>query len=76
MMIGKKQITADVVGVGDIGAVTKLLFTTTNDTLCDKSKAVSMQPIKFPVPCLSMAILAEGQRRRGQDRLRPAQASG
>ncbi|MBP1757206.1 MAG: translation elongation factor [Firmicutes bacterium] len=57
LMVGKKQIPADSIGVGDIGAVTKLLFTTTNDTLCDKAKAVTMPPIKFPVPCLSMAIL-------------------
>lgn len=57
MMLGKKQLGADQIVAGDIGAVTKLLVTTTNDTLCDKARAVVMPPIKFPVPCLSMAIL-------------------
>jgi len=37
--------------------VTKLLVTTTNDTLCDKTRVVKLPQIKFPVPCLSMAIL-------------------
>lgn len=57
MMMGKKQLNADQIVAGDIGAVTKLLVTTTNDTLCEKGKAVIMPPIKFPVPCLSLAIL-------------------
>ncbi|MEA4889507.1 MAG: elongation factor G [Clostridiaceae bacterium] len=57
LMLGKKQLPADQIGVGDIGAVTKLLVTTTNDTLCDRSRPVLLPPIKFPVPCLSMAIL-------------------
>lgn len=57
LMVGKKQLQADQVGVGDIGAVTKLMVTTTNDTLCDRSRPVILPRIKFPVPCLSMAIL-------------------
>ncbi len=57
MMVGKKQLPADQIGVGDIGAVTKLLVTTTNDTLCDRNRPVVLPQIKFPVPCLSMAIL-------------------
>jgi elongation factor G len=57
MMVGKKQLPADQVGVGDIGAVTKLLVTTTNDTLCDRSHAVILPQIAFPVPCLSLAML-------------------
>ncbi len=57
LMNGKKQVPAESIGVGDIGAVTKLLVTSTNDTLCDKAKAVTMAPIKFPAPSLSMAIL-------------------
>ena len=57
LMVGKKQLQADQVGVGDIGAVTKLMVTTTNDTLCDRSRPVVLPRIKFPVPCLSMAIL-------------------
>ncbi len=56
-MVGKKQIPTDAINAGDIGAVTKLLVTTTNDTLCDKTRVVKLPQIKFPVPCLSMAIL-------------------
>ncbi len=57
MMVGKKQLPADQIGVGDFGAVTKLLVTTTNDTLCDRSRPVILNQIKFPVPCLSLAIV-------------------
>lgn len=57
LMVGKKQLPTEAINAGDIGAVTKLLVTTTNDTLCDKSLVVTLPPIKFPVPCLSMAIL-------------------
>jgi elongation factor G len=57
MMVGKKQIPADQVGAGDIGAVTKLMVTTTNDTLCERSRPVILPRITFPVPGLSMAIL-------------------
>ncbi len=54
---GKKQISVDSVSVGDIGAVAKLNLTNTNDTLTEKSKPVVIEKIKFPVPCLTMAIL-------------------
>jgi elongation factor G len=57
MLLGKKQLAAEQIVSGDIGAVTKLIATTTNDTLCDKSNPVILPPINFPVPCLSMAIL-------------------
>jgi elongation factor G len=56
MMVGKKQLLADQIGVGDIGAVTKLMVTSTNDTLCDRSHPVILPRIKFPVPCLTMAV--------------------
>ncbi|MDW7656156.1 MAG: elongation factor G [Bacillota bacterium] len=56
-MIGKKQLPADQICAGDIGAVTKLMVTTTNDTLCERSKVLVLPQIAFPVPCLSMAIL-------------------
>ncbi len=56
-MVGKKQLPVEQVVAGDIGAVTKLMVTTTNDTLCEKAHAVLLKQIKLPVPCLSMAIL-------------------
>ncbi len=61
LMVGKKQIPTESINAGDIGAVTKLLVTTTNDTLCDKSMVLTLPPIKFPVPCLSMAILPKAK---------------
>ncbi len=61
IMVGKKQIPADKLVAGDIGAVTKLVVTTTNDTLCDRSRPVVLDPIEFPIPCLSMAILAKAK---------------
>lgn len=57
MLLGKKQLAAEKIVAGDIGAVTKLLVTATNDTLCEHERPLILPPIKFPVPCLSMAIL-------------------
>ncbi len=56
-MLGKKQVNADQINAGDIGAVTKLLVTTTNDTLSDRARPVELPKIKFPTPCLSLSIL-------------------
>lgn len=56
MMLGKKQLPAEQISAGDIGAVTKLMVTTTNDTLCERSHVMTLPQITFPVPCLSMAI--------------------
>ncbi len=56
-MCGKKQLPVDRVCAGDIGAVTKLVLTNTNDTLCDKSSPVILQKIVFPTPCLTLAII-------------------
>ncbi len=56
-MVGKKQLQADQVGAGDIGAVAKLVLTQTNDTLCDKSRPVILPKINFPTPCLTMGIV-------------------
>lgn len=56
-MVGKKQIPTDQVGVGDIGAVAKLVLTQTNDTLADKQKPVLLPKINFPTPCLTMGIV-------------------
>jgi len=54
---GKKQAPVDYVGAGDIGAVSKLNFTNTNDTLCEKSNPVILPKINFPTPSLTMAII-------------------
>lgn len=41
---------------GDIGAVLGLKWTTTGDTLCQTSHPVSLEPISFPEPVISMVI--------------------
>jgi elongation factor G len=56
-IFGKKQLPAEYIGAGDIGAVTKLNFTNTNDTLCDKAKPVILPKIAFPTPSLTLAII-------------------
>lgn len=53
---GKKQIPVDKLIAGDIGAVAKLQFTNTNDTLCDQSKPVVLEKIVYPEPELSLAV--------------------
>ena len=55
-MRGKKQLPQVGVIAGDIGAVAKLSQATTGDTLCDKSRIVSLPGIQFPKPQITMAI--------------------
>jgi elongation factor G len=55
-MKGKQQINLKKLVAGDIGAVSKLSSTDTNDTLATKEKPVLVEPIKFPEPMLGMAI--------------------
>lgn len=54
---GKQQINTDKLVAGDIGAVAKLMFTETNDTLCSKEKPVVLPEIEFPQPMLAMAVV-------------------
>ncbi|MCL2486446.1 MAG: elongation factor G, partial [Oscillospiraceae bacterium] len=61
---GKKQEDAQYVTAGDIGAVTKLQYTKTGDTLCAPAKPVTLKGVAFPAPCLSMAFLP---RNKGDD---------
>ncbi|HHW57175.1 MAG TPA: elongation factor G [Clostridia bacterium] len=53
---GKKQIPVSQLVAGDIGAVAKLQYTMTGDTLCDPSNPVTLDPIEFPQPTLALAI--------------------
>ena len=55
-LMGKKQIPAQVLKAGEIGAVAKLKDTTTGDTLCDKAHPIIFEPIKFQNPVMSFAI--------------------
>ena len=76
MMVGKKQLPADQVGVGDIGAVTKLLVTTTNDTLCDRSRAGHSAADQIPGALPVDGHAAQGQGRGRQDHVRLEQTEG
>lgn len=60
-LCGKKQTEVKSVKAGDIGCVTKLEFTKTGDTLCDKSKNIILTGIEFPAPTLSMGVRPENK---------------
>lgn len=61
IMRGKKQIEADTLKAGDIGAVPKLAATATGDSLCEKGKAVLFETITFPEPMTQMAIMPKAK---------------
>ena len=54
---GKNQIATDEIVAGDIGAISKLQYTSTGDTLCDSRFKVVYDKMNFPKPVLSMAVL-------------------
>ena len=56
-MQGNKQIELEELHAGDIGATTKLQFTQTGDTLCDKNFPVVFNKIKFPKPNIYSGVL-------------------
>ena len=56
---GKKQLDTTSVVAGDIGAVAKLVSTSTGDTLCDPANPVTLKGVEFEAPCLSMAVFAK-----------------
>jgi elongation factor G len=53
---GKEQEPVTSVKAGDIGVVTKLASTTTNDTLCDRGAPYLMPPVEYPRPLFSVAV--------------------
>ena len=61
MLRGKKTINVDKLNAGDIGALPKLQYTATGDTLCDQSAPVKFEAIDFPKPCISLAVTAKKQ---------------
>ncbi|NLU51408.1 MAG: elongation factor G [Clostridiaceae bacterium] len=60
-MKGKQQISTSKLVCGDIGAVAKLTVTETSDTLATKDSQVIVEPIKFPEPMLSMAVMPKAK---------------
>jgi elongation factor G len=61
MLRGKKSIAVDKLNAGDIGAIPKLQVSNTNETLCDASDVVKIEPVVFPEPCISLAVTAKKQ---------------
>ena len=55
---GKKQETVDSLEAGDIGALAKLTYTNTNDTLASADNKVVYDTIEFPAPVISYAVKA------------------
>jgi len=53
---GSNQEPTDNIIAGDIGVITKLVSTKTNDTLSDKDAPIVYPPIEFPEPMLSKAM--------------------
>lgn len=57
-LAGKKCEQVAELTAGDVGAVNKLTSTDTNHTLCASGTNILFDPIRFPRPCLSMAVFA------------------
>lgn len=55
-LMGNKQIEVEELRAGDIGATTKLQYTQTGDTLCQKEYPVIFQEIDFPKPILFSGV--------------------
>jgi elongation factor G len=55
---GKKQEVVDSLVAGDIGALAKLVYTNTNDTLSSADFKLSYEKIEFPSPVISYAVSA------------------
>ena len=58
---GKKQEPVDELCAGDIGALAKLMYTSTGDTLCAPDRIMFAPEIDFPKPVISLAISAAKQ---------------
>ena len=56
---GKKQIPVNMLCAGDIGALSKLQYTSTGDSLCEIGKVVQYDNIVFPAPQMSLAVYAK-----------------
>ncbi|MDP4091589.1 MAG: elongation factor G, partial [Bacillota bacterium] len=58
---GKNQIQTSEIVAGDIGAVSKLQFTNTGDTLCDQSFNIMYDKMNFPEPVISMSVMPKSK---------------
>ncbi len=60
-MKGKKQYPTQEIKAGDIGAVAKLQFTSTGDTLCSPSRHIEFNRISFPLPIYSRSAFPKSK---------------
>jgi len=58
---GKNQDNIESIKAGDIGVITKLLFSKTGETLCAPEKKIQFQWITFPTPNARMALTAKNK---------------
>ena len=58
---GKTQIATSKIGAGDIGAISKLQYTNTGDTLCVQNYKIKYDNIAFNQPVFSMAVLPKAK---------------
>ncbi len=56
LLKGKNTEPVTELSAGDIGAINKLTDTDTNETLCDSSTNIQIEPFEFPNPTYSRAI--------------------
>ena len=65
--MGKERVEVGKLAAGDIGVVSKLKATHTNDTLATKGTGIELTPISFPKADISVAI--RGRARSDDDKL-------
>lgn len=58
---GKQQISTSEIKAGDVGAVAKLQFTNTGDTLCTQAKPIVFDRMSFPLPVYSRAVVPKAK---------------
>ena len=58
---GKLQENATEIPAGDFGAIAKLTNTHTNDTLSTNKDAQPLDPVAFPQPCYTCAVVPKSQ---------------
>jgi elongation factor G len=62
IMDGANRTSVDKLSSGDIGATIKLKHTETNDTLHRAGNPITIQPIKFPEPRITKAVVTHNKR--------------
>ena len=61
MVRGKKQIAVDELCAGDIGAMAKLQYTFTNNTLCTQDNIIKYIEPVYPLPSITMSVYPKTQ---------------